>query len=115
MLETRRRPPKAEHLAAQIRTRKLPTWDAWGDDPDRRAAAVVLCQEIQREFDRPNAHYLPDDPLRVLTSRTSADVELLFALFEVGRRLRVRAVPASDFDYASATLGDLVDRIVRGR
>ena len=75
----------------------------------------MICQEIQRELDWPNARYLPDDPLRLLTWRTSADVELLFALVEVGRRLRVRAVPAADFDYANATLGDLVDRIVRGR
>jgi hypothetical protein len=113
-LETRRRTPKARHIAAQIRDRKRPIHDAWGDHADRRATAVVVCQEIQREFDWPNDHYLPADPLRLLIWRTRQDVELLFALFEVGRRLGIRAVPAADFDYANATLGDLVDRIVRG-
>jgi len=115
VLQMRRRTPKAQHVDGQIRARRLPTWDAWGDDPDRRAAAVVVCQEIQKEFGWPNDHYLPDDPLRLLTWTAAPDVELLFALGEVGRRLGVRALPPADFDYANATLSDLVDRILPGR
>ena len=104
---------KGDHIASQIQARTLSTHVAWGEDEPRRTVAAALCDAIREEFGWPNPHYLPDDPLRLVAWRRSADVELLFALHDLEGRLKVDAMPSADFDYDNATLADLVDAIVR--
>lgn len=106
-----RREPTFDFIAGQLRLRDPPPEDAWGPDPVRRSVARVVSDALQAEFLWPNAYFTPEDPLRLLLWRTSADQEWLFVVIAIERRLDIRFTTGA-VDLERGTLGDLVDAIV---
>src|SRR5688500_16031283 len=107
---------KKDQIAIQMQRRSQPTFAQWGDDPQRRQVAVVVSEALKEEFDWPNAHYLPDDPLSLLIFRDDCESELVFVLDDVEDRLNLKrldyALPKTMPD-ENTTLGMLVDEIVK--
>jgi APA family basic amino acid/polyamine antiporter len=61
-----RRRPVLNYLRDQIQSRPA-CIDRWGNDIQRRELAELACRVLAKEMSWPNAHFLPDDPVNLLT------------------------------------------------
>jgi len=64
---------KAHDLVSQTQRREPPPDDVWGADPERRELAQALGQIIREEIGWPNAHFFPQDPMRLVLHRLDTD------------------------------------------
>lgn len=57
---------KAKSLIEQMKLRGPISDEVWGPDPKRRALAKEVSQIVYEEIDWPNAHFIPEDPFRLV-------------------------------------------------
>jgi acyl carrier protein len=107
-------PTNAErHLTDQIAARGPVPASAWGDDPDRAALAREVSTIIADILQWPNAHFIPEDPLRyVLYVIGGDDLEYTEIAMGVEETLGCE-FHDEDFDLLeSGTYGELIDRML---
>ena len=84
----------------------------WGDDPLRVRIGQLACKLIQKEYDWPSDHFLPDDPLDVVFHIPWDFRDWVEVAEELSFELRIDGDDVMSMAIEAATLGDMVDMLV---
>src|SRR5438093_13788719 len=68
--------PTVEEIKEQLLGREIPTASTWGVDPLRVSIGNRIGRLIQEEYEWPNDHFIPDDPLDVVFLMPWDDLEI---------------------------------------
>lgn len=103
----------ANYIEEQLAARERPDPSRWGDDPLRAKVGQRVCKLIKEEFDLPNDHFLPDDPLDVLLLRPW-DYDMLIDKMALGlyAEFDISEEDATKFIWTAKTLGEMVDMLI---
>jgi len=100
-------------IEAQLKGRP-DTSRAWADNPERQETAERICQLIRDDFNWPNDHFIPDDPLFIVWWAHTDGLDGSIAKLDVEKAFRVKLF---DEDlvrlWHDGTLGDFVDFVLR--
>lgn len=108
-LYKRRHFPRYTRLEKQLLARTKPDPIVWGDER-RQEIAAVLCEAFQKEFLWPNDHFIPADTIAMVVwpHQIRVEREFIFAMAEVGSRLRATIPPLANRLLPTSTLAELV-------
>jgi hypothetical protein len=94
---------------AQLQARPSPSADRWGTGDCRRDVGQTLCSLVQRTYDWPNDHFIPEDPVDVVFLMPDDDLEIVEVILEFQKALGVRLPDVHAKLETCKLLGDFVE------
>ena len=101
-----------EHLKRELIARSRPDALVWGEDPLRIRMGLLACKHIQRNYEWPNDHFVPEDPFDILILLPWDDLEIVELVMALEADLDMTIADSEVEAWVGTRLGNVVDRLL---